>query len=986
MTRQLMITRFSLLAASIGLLSFGSIVFGQGFDLSWTAGGAANNFDDTSNWVIEDPNNPGTFFPAAPAFPFPDYSLKFDPNAPGLAPGDNGVTITNDLDPNDNFGTALQLGPGTGTEATSAAFHFLPGSGNYTISGFPVTAGSSGNDGVFRADAGAGLLQTFDIPITFTGGQKRRKVVLGNNGTVVFNGSINYTNSLMFIDEAAGTVELNGDNTGVGSGFGTYGTNAFRQAIRNNVANTVLKLGSDTALGDKNTGTWDAGDLFMTGITANGIVTIVTDPNVDLSGYHFSVSNASGGGGIRFDQAHDSKIGYLVRNGSLTQTRTFSNYGAGTVTIEEGVFLSFNDQASSNGLGIFSPGSGGIVINGRLHTSAIDPISAANWETDPNVFVDNSSRGGISEGFQLTPLEGGDPNDAGFQYVNATMSLRDGNITLNADSSGTWISGQIGLTNSAVVTMGHDNAFGDSNSLLSIGGNSTIDLNGHDLPQRFNKTNNGLGGTGVGGQGAIINSDPNNASEVLQEIVDVANFSVGGAGDITLNNVRRTNGVQRAITKVGAGTLTLSGELNNSRYGLTVNEGEVLLSKSDPNGVAANATARYTVSINNGTKVTIANSAEDTVGAGINDQIDDIMLVDVNDGTLDLGGNQEGIGNLSGDSTGIVESVFGAGPFHGNTEAGLIIGASTSAAVQTTGRASYGTWVWDGTIRDGGAHPVGVVVTGGVREIFNGTNTYTGETVVSDAVVSGVDLASTLEVNGSITSTSKVTVDPNSILSGTGTIVSPEWDIHGTVVAGAAPDPDPNSGAILATASDVLTVDYSASTGSTFMLFNTSSTASFVLDSGMTSSTIDVVGSISSLIVFDNNTFEFTDLTDGSLTAGTYTLFDGDANTLYSLGGSVSLSGLDDYAGSTVSVSGNDLVLNLAPFSGLPGDFNGDGRVDGLDFLEWQRNPGIGSLSDWEANYGLPITSTTTTVPEPSCVLLLVSGLVACGVRRRPVS
>ncbi|MCA9259222.1 MAG: hypothetical protein KDA61_08485 [Planctomycetales bacterium] len=49
----------------------------------------------------------------------------------------------------------------------------------------------------------------------------------------------------------------------------------------------------------------------------------------------------------------------------------------------------------------------------------------------------------------------------------------------------------------------------------------------------------------------------------------------------------------------------------------------------------------------------------------------------------------------------------------------------------------------------------------------------------------------------------------------------------------------------------------------------------------------------------------------------------------------------------------------------LAGDFNGDGRCDGADFLLWQRETNVGSLADWQANYGLPFTPETTTVPEP---------------------
>ena len=63
----------------------------------------------------------------------------------------------------------------------------------------------------------------------------------------------------------------------------------------------------------------------------------------------------------------------------------------------------------------------------------------------------------------------------------------------------------------------------------------------------------------------------------------------------------------------------------------------------------------------------------------------------------------------------------------------------------------------------------------------------------------------------------------------------------------------------------------------------------------------------------------------------------------------------------------------VAPRGGILGDFNGDGAVDGRDFLEWQRNPGIGTLTDWEANYGSgQIGAATATVPEPASLLLVL--------------
>lgn len=70
----------------------------------------------------------------------------------------------------------------------------------------------------------------------------------------------------------------------------------------------------------------------------------------------------------------------------------------------------------------------------------------------------------------------------------------------------------------------------------------------------------------------------------------------------------------------------------------------------------------------------------------------------------------------------------------------------------------------------------------------------------------------------------------------------------------------------------------------------------------------------------------------------------------------------------------------------VPGDFDGDGDVDGTDFLTWQKNPAVGSLTDWQNNYGLGSLAAATAVPEPTSLLL--AGLfalmaVTANVRRR---
>ncbi|MBN2559922.1 MAG: hypothetical protein JXQ75_03205, partial [Phycisphaerae bacterium] len=105
------------------------------------------------------------------------------------------------------------------------------------------------------------------------------------------------------------------------------------------------------------------------------------------------------------------------------------------------------------------------------------------------------------------------------------------------------------------------------------------------------------------------------------------------------------------------------------------------------------------------------------------------------------------------------------------------------------------------------------------------------------------------------------------------------------------------------------------------------------------------------------------------------------------------LSGLDgETFGDYFTVTG---VYNAANYTltadvGLPGDFDGDGDVDGADFLMWQRGESPSPLStsdldDWKANFGtIPSAGTTNTlaVPEPAALFLLMLAMAAMPMRQ----
>lgn len=79
----------------------------------------------------------------------------------------------------------------------------------------------------------------------------------------------------------------------------------------------------------------------------------------------------------------------------------------------------------------------------------------------------------------------------------------------------------------------------------------------------------------------------------------------------------------------------------------------------------------------------------------------------------------------------------------------------------------------------------------------------------------------------------------------------------------------------------------------------------------------------------------------------------------------------------------------LTVTSGLPGDYNGDGKVNAADYVVWRKNPGgfpPNAYDTWRANFGNPPGSGASldagAVPEPGTMLLLLS-MMACFVSSR---
>lgn len=159
---------------------------------------------------------------------------------------------------------------------------------------------------------------------------------------------------------------------------------------------------------------------------------------------------------------------------------------------------------------------------------------------------------------------------------------------------------------------------------------------------------------------------------------------------------------------------------------------------------------------------------------------------------------------------------------------------------------------------------------------------------------------------------------------------------------------------------------------------------------GVTSDLINVTAADG--LTVNGGTVNLTDA--GGLAAGTYTLIDYSGN----LSGGVGLMTLGTqpagFSYSLVNNPGNSSIDLHVNALGLPGDFNGDGKVDAGDYVAWRKNPSAfggdpAGYNTWRANFGNPPGSGSGgglggsgAVPEPTTFVLLWFVVPLVGSRR----
>lgn len=367
-----------------------------------------------------------------------------------------------------------------------------------------------------------------------------------------------------------------------------------------------------------------------------------------------------------------------------------------------------------------------------------------------------------------------------------------------------------------------------------------------------------------------------------------SNLILSGGGSMLVSGVVQNNGLGTSTTGITSndvftGRLTLN-NAGNSFTGAILWQGGTLAvggnAPSGANGVLGNSTSAVVVGANtavSGTAAMLTTGAY-TVGRNINTRIPGGSTTQV----VVIGGEHTtGTSTYSG-AIGLGRTTVLTAASGGQVDfTGVISTVSGTAGINKSG---------DGIVR------------------LTGSNTYTGGTTVS---------AGTLLVSnsaGSGVGSGGVAVNAGATLGGTGTLIAGAG--NSLVVSGNVAPGDSGIG--------ILTLN-GANTAAAVLTVNSGGAFKFELNStgpgNFQSDRIALVNGASGDIAFNSTVIDFTDLSAGNLAIGNYVLFAANVANAFSgltLSGStitsgLTFTGLDAYAGSTLQISGNDIILNVVP-------------------------------------------------------------------------
>ena len=747
--------------------------------------------------------------------------------------------------------------------------------------------------------------------------------------TTVNGGTVNVAGSV------AGNVVLNSGAAlaGVGSASGSLTANAGSTFIANTTAGVMTITGNVNFAGatglsfDNVPTTGNTYTLFNYGGTVSNLANLIPTVRATIANVGGSVQATIGTTGTR---TWNTTTGVWEAAGAAL------NWAEGDKKFFNGDTVIFNNPAATSTV---------TLVGNLLPTSA-----TVNTTTNNYTF---SGSGSITGGTTTLTKTG-----AGTLTINTSntygggTTVTGGRVVIASDAALGAGTGALDMTSAALQVTGN----GTSTRNLTLAGNITIEVD-----PTFTYSTSGAVADGL-------------SPAVLTKT---------GAGTLALNGTSTISGG----ASLQAGTLSINGTLgpvaSTSTIAMTAGTTLALTGGTNTNTVTGSGAIRTTA----GTVLYEGDwsgfSGTFTQNSGGNSQLNTPLVGSPNVAYEHLSGELI----FSGTPGGPADYTIKLGSLASN--AGLNIrGANTGASGAGTVTLEVGHLGTSTTIAGGfnngdtnnanhknlALHKVGA----GTLTMGGGGNYSGGTTVSAGTLLVNATHTVQLPAAGPIASTTGYVVESGGTLGGSGTINTSA--VNTSVVVNGGGNLAPG-----AATPGTLTMDLGA--GILDLSAVGAGGLKFDLGALATSDKVTLTNAFSTL---DIGTLSFADFafTNAGVANGVYTLFDAAAPIVGSL---VSPSGSLFGGTGTLSLDAinNDILLTVAG-AGVAGDFNGDGRVNGTDFLVWQRGGSpspnsAGDLATWRANYGAggPAVPAASAVPEPAACMLILVGAVGLLATRR---
>ncbi|MGC3967789.1 MAG: autotransporter-associated beta strand repeat-containing protein [Pirellulales bacterium] len=578
----------------------------------------------------------------------------------------------------------------------------------------------------------------------------RNFTVGNNNGSGVFSGII--SGAMTFTKGGTGTQVLSGANTYTGP------TNVNNGVLSISSLNSIVGIVASSSFGAPTTvanGTIGLGNAANTGTLRYTGGGETTDRVVNLRGttggavldhsgtglLKFTSSFTATGAGIKTltlqgSTAGIGEIGAAIINNSAANTTAVTKLGTGAWIL--------SGANTYTGTTTVNNGSLTLAATGTLASTA--PLTF----TGPGTFVRVDPGAGNNQSFGLLTASNGDASLQSAYGASGTASLTFANYVRSVGgapnlvySGGTFsgasptnkivftqIAGAApssGFINQGTYVNSADYAYYDA-----VVGYARAPIYGTDA--NFSTS---VGGTTLGINSASTHVLLSAANVTAQTTASVATLKISSA---TARNI--VLGASQTLTIAGGGILRTGGAASTisggAGGGITTTAGTELVIRTD--SAADTITISAPLALSNTNAITKTGPGTLIISNANNVYTTVTGVTTVAGGTLQIGGN--GLPTTAA-------LVVHAGATFSMNGAGQSVTAISGAGTVTNGSATARTLTingnanltFSGLIQNGGAGTVGVSVAGGASQTLTGLNTYTGNTVIQNAVLTVNNLA-----------------------------------------------------------------------------------------------------------------------------------------------------------------------------------------------------------------------------------------------------